>query len=84
MKDLSLLVWLSQLGLSVVMPPVLFILLAVWLHKSCSWGVWVIWVGVILGLCCAVTGLLSTLKALCRVSANKEDRSNGVSFNDHE
>ena len=33
MKDLSLLVWLTQLGLSVAVPLAGFILLAVWLRS---------------------------------------------------
>ena len=44
MKDLSMLVWLSQLGLSVAAPLAGFILLAVWLNERFSLGVWVIWV----------------------------------------
>ena len=50
MKDLSLLVWLTQLGLSVALPPVCFILLAVWLRDSCGWGGWVLWAGIGLGI----------------------------------
>ena len=54
MKDISLLVWLTQLGLSVALPLAGFVLLAVWLHNSLQWGVWVIFVGVILGLISAI------------------------------
>ena len=50
MKDLTLLVWLTQLGLSVAFPLAGFILLAVWLRSSFGWGDRVIWVGLILGL----------------------------------
>ena len=83
MKDLNLLIWLSQLGLTVAVPPVLFILLAVWLQKQLNWGSWVIWVAVALGLYCAITGLVSTLKALSRLSNDKK-KPDAVSFNDHE
>ena len=38
MKELTLLTWLTQLGLSVAVPPVLFILLAVWLRDSQGWA----------------------------------------------
>ena len=51
MKNLKLLVWLSQLGFSVAFPLAGFILLGVWLHKRFSLGVWVIVV-------CAVVGLI--------------------------
>ena len=84
MKDLNLLVWLSQLGLSVAVPPAVFILLAVWLHKTYAWGTWVIWVGTFLGIYCAITGLASSLKTLSRVTGNKRDTPSGVSFNEHD
>ena len=84
MKDVSLLVWLSQLGLSVALPPALFILLAVWLRDGCGWGNWVLWVGIILGIYCAVTGFISSLRTLSRATkADKKDKPS-VSFNDHE
>lgn len=84
MKDLNLLIWLSQLGLSVAVPPAVLVLLAVWLHKSCHWGEWVIWVGIVLGVYCAVTGFISSMKALSGMTKNKKDTRTGVSFNEHD
>lgn len=84
MKDLNLLVWLTQLGLSVAVPPVVFILLAVWLRNRYAWGNWVIWVAVALGLYCAVTGFISSLRTLLAVSAGKKKDKPTVSFNDHD
>lgn len=84
MKDLSLLVWLSQLGLSVAAPPALFILLAVWLHKTHAWGIWVIWVAIVLGVYCAVTGFIHSLRTLERLSGDKKKDKPPVSFNDHD
>lgn len=82
MKDLNLLVWLSQLGLTVAVPPVLFTLLGVWLRTRFNLGIWVILVCVALGLYCAVTGLISSLKILSRQSEKKpEDK---IGFNDHD
>ena len=83
MKDVNLLIWLTQLGLTVAVPPAMFILLAVWLRNTWGWGSWVIWVAVVLGLYCAITGLVSTLKALSRMTDNKKEPS-GVSFNEHD
>lgn len=85
MKDLSLLVWLTQLGLSVVSPLVGCILLAVWLHNRQGWGVWIIWVGAALGFVMAIDGLRSSLKLMSRLSKNrKAPQPPPVSFNDHE
>lgn len=87
MKDLTLIVYLTQLGLSVALPMAGFVLLAVWLRNTLNWGQWVIFVGIGLGLICAIEGLLSTLKALDRISRKrrgKDDDPPPVSFNDHE
>ena len=83
MKDLSLLVFLSQLGLSVVLPLAGFILLGVWLQQSFELGVWVILLGAALGLLMAVQGLRSTLKAMDRL-AKKDKEPPPVSFNEHD
>lgn len=85
MKDLSLLVWLTQLGLSVAFPLAGCVLLAVWLHHRCGWGVWVIWAGILLGLILAIDGLRQSLKTLERLTRNKKDREPPpVSFNEHD
>lgn len=85
MKDLSLLVWLTQLGLSVALPPAGFILLAVWLRDSCGWGSWVLWAGIAIGLICAADGLRTSLKAMSRISKGKQDKDPpAVCFNDHD
>lgn len=84
MKDLSLLVWLTQLGCSVAFPPAGCILLAVWLRNHWGWGTWVIWVGVILGFVLAIDGLRVSLKALERLTRKSKDKQPPpVSFNDH-
>ena len=85
MKDFSLLVFLTQLGLSVAVPLAGFILLAVWLHQSWGWGSWVIGVGIALGLISAAEGLRSTLKAMSIMAkSQKEKQGPGVAFNDHD
>ena len=84
MKNMNLLIWLTQLGLSVAVPLAGFILLGIWLHNSCSWGQWTIWVGVILGVVSAVDGLRHSLKAMERMSGRKDESQPPVSFNDHD
>ncbi len=84
MKDINLLVWLGQLGLSVAVPPAVFILAALWLHRVYAWGQWVIWAGVILGVVCAIDGLRTSLKAMERLTREKKKDTPPVSFNDHE
>ncbi len=85
MKNISLIVWLTQLGMSVAVPPAGFILLTVWLKNRFDLGLWVIWIGIILGLIGAIDGLRTSLKAMERLSKDKpEDGSPPVSFNDHD
>ena len=84
MKNVSMLVWLSQLGLSVIAPLAGFILLAVWLHNECGLGKWIIWLGIILGLISAVNGFLNSLKTMDMLAKDEKEREIPPSFNDHE
>lgn len=84
MKDLSLLTWLTQLGLSVAVPLGGFILLAVWLRERFDLGSWVLWVGIGLGFLFAVDGLRVSLKTLSRLSKKQDKEPSAVSFNEHD
>lgn len=85
MKDLKLLVWLTQLGFSVGFPLAGFILLGAWLHRSHGWGSWTIWVGIILGICGAIDGLRTSLKAMAAMTGGREQTPEPpVSFNNHD
>ena len=83
MKNLSLLVWLTQLGLGVAMPLAGFVLIGVWLNKSIGWGIWTVFAGVALGLYCAFQGLMTSLKTMKRLSDSKE-KEKIVAFNNHD
>ena len=85
MKNVNLLIWLTQLGLSVAAPLGGFVLLAIWLRQRFDWGVWVIIAGIVLGVICAISGMRSSLQAMERMAKDKkEDLPPPVSFNDHE
>ncbi len=84
MKDFRLLVWLTQLGMSVALPPAGFILLAVWIRRLFSLGVWVILLGVLLGVICAVDGLIFSLRTMRRFTDRETEKESPVSFNDHD
>ena len=58
MKDLQLLTWLTQLGLSTAVPLAGFVLLAVWLRNRFGLGIWVLFVGIGLGLISAIHGFI--------------------------
>lgn len=86
MKDLNMLIWLTQLGLSVAVPLAGFILLAVWLRNRFELGSWVLLVGIFVGLASAVDGLRVSLRAMEQMSKNqkKKDEPPPVSFNYHQ
>ena len=86
MKNFSLIIWLTQLGYSVVFPLAGFTLLSVWLQRRFDLGIWVIFVGIGIGFCCAVSGFRNSLKIMDRLGrGTKEDHSPPpVSFNDHQ
>ena len=85
MRDLRLLVWLTQLGLSVAFPLGGFTFLGIWLHRSIGWGQWTIWVGLLLGILGAVNGFRDSLRVLAGMSKKKETKEPPpVSFNQHD
>lgn len=87
MKDLGLLIWLTQLGLSVAVPLACYILLAVWLRAHFGWGVWILWVGIVLGISSAVGGLRDALRSMDKYIRRNNPSSPEpppVSFNDHD
>lgn len=85
MKNLKLLVWLTQLGISVAAPLGGFVWLGIWLHRRFGWGVWVILLCILFGLVSAADGLRISLKAMERMAGDKKDTdAPPVSFNNHE
>ena len=84
MKDVNLLIWLAQLGISVAAPLGGFIWLGIWLRQRFSLGIWVVLAGIFVGLVCAFDGLRVSLKAMERMSKEKNEEPPPVSFNDHE
>ena len=86
MKNLNLIIWLTQLGYSVAFPLAGFTLLAVWLRQKFDLGIWVILLGIGIGLYCAVDGFRQSLKTMDRLGndKNKDKEPPPVSFNDHQ
>lgn len=85
MKNVNLLIWLTQLGISVAAPLGGFIWLGIWLRQRFQMGIWVVLVCIFLGIVCAIDGMRVSLKAMERMAKDeKEDEPPAVSFNDHE
>ena len=84
MKNLSLIIWLTQLGISVALPLGGFVWLGVWLHERWGWGVWTVVVGALLGIIFAADGLRTSLKAMNRMAKEKKEEAPPMAFNDHD
>lgn len=88
MKDLydiaRHIMWLTQFGLSVCVPLVLFIGGSVWLRAQFALGGWTIFAGIVLGVLGAISGLRYSLRALERQGRDETSRTKPpVSFNRH-
>lgn len=85
MKDLTLLVWLTQLGISVAVPLGVFVGAALWLQNKFAMGSWIVIVGVVLGLAIAIHEFYRMMKLLDKVGNKKKEKdTTAVFFNDHE
>lgn len=84
MKHINLLIWLTQLGISVAAPLGGFIWLGIWLYRRFGLGIWVVLLCVFVGIVCAIDGMRVSLKAMERMSKDKNEEPPPVAFNDHE
>ena len=84
MKDLHMLVWLTQVGISVAAPPVVSLLIGFWLRNRFDLGAWCILAALALGLICAVSGLRQTLMLMEKMhQQNHKDPPSVPGFNEH-
>lgn len=85
MKTLSLLLWVTQFGLSIMIPPCLLLLLAVWLQQKFGLGMWIVVVMGIFGILISI----GTARANWRAMRNEAEEAAGskappIGFNNHE
>ena len=84
MKVLSLLMWVTQFGLSVMLPPCFFLLIAHWLQTRFGLGSWVMVVLGILGLLTAFSTAKSNLRAMLKAVKELSDKEDPpAAFNSH-
>ena len=90
MKDLNLLVWLTQLGLGIAVPMGGCIWGAIWLRDRYGLGSWVIVCGCILGLFFTVNSMLGSFRMLEDMMKRKQQKEEKklnvppVSYNEHD
>ena len=84
MKVLSLLMWVTQFGLSILLPPCFFLWLAYWLQNRFGLGAWVMIVFGILGILMAFQTAKANLKTMLKEANDiSSQEPPPVSFNDH-
>ena len=82
MKEL---VWITQLGISLISPLLFFVLGAAWLKERFHLGVWIILLGIVLGIVGAISAGLAfyrQTKALTKPA--NPPKTKPVSFNQHD
>lgn len=85
MKFLSLILWVTQFGLSILLPPCLFLLMAVWLQTRFGLGMWIVAVLGVLGFLVAFSTAKANLRALRREAEEASSQEPPpISFNDHK
>ena len=82
MKDLSLIAYITQLGMSIAAPLTGFTLFGVWLRNRLELGAWVIAVFCAVGLISGIHGFIMELKILEK-RESKKDKPVPRSFNGH-
>lgn len=83
MKTLSLILWVTQFGLSILFPPCFFLWLATYMQQKHGFGVWTTVVGGILGVLIAVSTANANWRAM-RKEAEAGSQTPPISFNDHK
>lgn len=88
MKFLSLLMWVGQLGFSMLFPLCFFLILGVWLQARFSLGLWITVLLGILGFMTSVSTTRSCIQAILKEAAKASgDDQKGpppIAFNNHD
>lgn len=85
MSGLKGLVWLSQLGISIVSPLILCLFGSVWLRNRYGLGSWLIVLGLLLGLLGSFSaGLTFYRNTVCVNQKTSKDKPPLVGFNEHD
>lgn len=84
MKQLQKLLWLTQLGVSLVTPPLLCLFLGHLAQSKWGWGTWVMVAALLIGLAASVCSAASFLR-YCKKCSEKEGKGDKpIAFNNHE
>lgn len=81
-KDLT---WLTQLGFSILSPLLFCVLGAVWLRQRCNLGLWIVFLGLALGLGGAFSAGVTFFRYTKQQNRSKhKENMPPVCFNEHD
>ena len=84
MKILSLLLWVSQFGFSILFPMCFFLILANWLQNHFGLGMWITVLFFVLGVLTTVSTVRSCLHSLRKAADEASSQKQPpIAFNDH-
>lgn len=84
MKILSLLLWVTQFGFSILFPLCFFLWLGVWLQMKFVWGMWIVILCGVLGFFTSVSTAKSCLRSLRKAAEEASSQKEPpLAFNDH-
>jgi len=85
MTILSLLLWVTQFGFSIMFPLCFFLLLGSWLQTKFGLGIWIMVVLGIIGLLTTVSTVKSCLHSLRKAADEASSQEPPpIAFNDHD
>ena len=83
-KFFSLILWVTQFGLSVLFPICALLILGVWLQQKFDWSMWSLLFFGALGLLISVSTAKTCIRSLKRDAEDVSDQKKPpVAFNDH-
>jgi len=74
----------GQMGMYVVVPPIIMGLIGIWLQKKFNLGAWVILVSIILGLLSAFTSVAKICLGVLAKNTKEEPKNKVISYRKHE
>ena len=85
MKFWSLLIWVTQFGLSVIFPVCFFLMIAAWLRNTYGWGNWILILCGLLGVLTTISTVKSCIRSLRKDAERASDtKEPPLAFNDHD
>lgn len=85
MKYLSLIMWVTQFGLSLLFPTCVFLFLGHWLQTRFSLGIWVMVLCGIIGMLTSVSTARSCLQSMLKEMERISDKGERpLAFNNHD